>query len=82
MEKGSNRNEIEANVKLAARIFESGKAAFILAELVRRGVMCPGQPRHTHRQEHESSGKREGDTDEDQDRKVLRQIDQRADSPC
>src|SRR3546814_7720192 len=71
----SNGDQVESHVELAARIFESGETAFILAELRRVGFVRPGQPRDAHRQKDEGSRQAECDDQKDQDRQILRQVD-------
>ena len=75
-----DRDQVEAHVELAARILERGKAALVLAELLGVRVVRPGQASDAHRQEHEQRREAHGNTEEDQDRQILRKVDQAPDS--
>src|SRR3546814_21109273 len=79
----SNGDQVESHVELAARIFERGETAFILAELRRVGFVSPGQPRAAHRQKDGGSRQAECDAPKEQERQILRTVDTgQLRSPC
>src|SRR3546814_16757728 len=59
------------HIELAARILESGEAAFVLAQLFGIGIVRAGQPRHAHRQEHEQRRQSHRDEQEQEYRQIL-----------